>query len=232
MVRLQGLTMTYPMGASRVTVLADVSLDVSRGERMAVVGPSGCGKTTLLLLLAGLERPTAGSVWLDGEALEDMDRDALADLRRDRVGIVFQSFHLVSSLTALDNVALPLEIAGVRGARRRAAAMLERVGLAARGTHHPGQLSGGEQQRVAIARALVHEPALLLADEPTGNLDDHTGEQVADLLFELTAAAGASMVLVTHDLGFAARCDRVLRLHEGRLSGPRDAAPPVHAAST
>ena len=224
MVRLQGLGMSYALGASEVEVLDRVSLEIFRGERVAVVGPSGCGKTTLLLLLAGLERPTAGSVQLDGDALERMDQDALADFRRDRLGIIFQSFHLIGSLTALDNVALPLEIAGRRGARKRAAAMLERVGLAARAAHHPGQLSGGEQQRVAIARALVHEPVLLLADEPTGNLDDHTAAQVADMLFELTAAAGAALVLVTHDLEFASRCDRVLRLHDGRLHGLGDDA--------
>ena len=196
MVRLDGVTMAYPVGTSQVMVLSEISLEMARGERVAVVGPSGSGKTTLLLLLAGLERPTVGSVVLNGEPLEHMDSDG----------------------TALDNVALPLEIAGWRGARERAAAMLDRVGLKGRGAHHPGQLSGGEQQRVAIARALVHEPSLLLADEPTGNLDDHTGEQGADLLFELTAAAGSTLVLVTHDLDFAARCDRVLRLHEAHLS--------------
>jgi putative ABC transport system ATP-binding protein len=227
MVSLQGLGMQYMLGTSEVKVLSDVSLSMSGGERVAVVGPSGCGKTTLLLLLAGLERPTAGSVQLDGVALERMGEDALADFRRDRLGIIFQSFHLIASLSALDNVALPLEIAGLRGARERASAMLERVGLAARAAHHPGQLSGGEQQRVAIARALVHEPALLLADEPTGNLDDHTAAQVADMLFELTA--GTALVLVTHDLDFAARCDRVLRLHDGQLF---DAAAGAAAGAT
>jgi len=223
MVRLSGLTMSYPVGADRVTVLEDVTLDVARGERVAVVGPSGSGKTTLLLLLAGLERPTAGSVTLAGHALESMGADALADLRRDHLGIVFQSFHLVASLTALDNVSLPLDIAGHRGARAQALEMLARVGLDARAAHHPGQLSGGEQQRVAIARALVHRPSLLLADEPTGNLDDRTGEQVAELLFGLCDEAGASLLLVTHDRELAARCERVIRLHEGRLSPPQAA---------
>ena len=151
MVRLEGVTMAYPVGTSRVMVLSEISLEMARGERVAVVGPSGSGKTTLLLLLAGLERPTVGSVVLNGEPLEHMDSDDLADFRRDHLGIIFQLFHLVGSLTALDNVALPLEIAGWRGARERAAAMLDRVGLKGRGAHHPGQLSGGEQQRVAIA---------------------------------------------------------------------------------
>jgi putative ABC transport system ATP-binding protein len=232
MLHLAGLTMRYSMGASEVTVLRGVDLTVEAGERVAIIGPSGSGKTTLLLLLAGLEQPTAGSVAVDGRALAGIDRDALADLRRDRIGIVFQSFHLVPSLSALDNVALPLEIAGAPTARARAAGMLERVGLAERGAHFPGQLSGGEQQRVAIARALVHEPGLVLADEPTGNLDDHTAERVRELLFGLAEQAGATLVLVTHDHDFAARCDRVMRLHEGRLSGPAGARrAPVRAAS-
>ena len=229
-VRLDALSMRYPMGATDVAVLDDLSLTIAAGERVAIVGPSGSGKTTLLLLLAGLERPTHGSVVLDGRALESLGRDALADLRRDRLGIVFQSFHLVPSLSALDNVALPLDIAGVHDAPGRARAMLAEVGLAERAEHFPGQLSGGEQQRVAIARALVHGPALLLADEPTGNLDEHTGERVADLLFDLTARTGTTLVLVTHDLDFAARCDRVLRLHDGRLAQPA-AAPGPHPAT-
>jgi putative ABC transport system ATP-binding protein len=220
MVRLDGLGMRYPMGTDEILVLEDLTLAIAAGERVAVVGPSGCGKTTLLLLLAGLEQPTAGTVTLNGHSLRRMDRDALADLRRDHLGIVFQAFHLVPSLSALDNVALPLEIAGTTGARERAAQMLGAVGLAARAAHLPAQLSGGEQQRVAIARALVHAPALLLADEPTGNLDEHTGAQVADLLFDLVARAGTTLVLVTHDPNLAARCDRVLRLHDGRLCAP------------
>ena len=225
MIELDGLSMHYTLGDSRVDVLRDVDLRIDSGERVAVAGPSGSGKTTLLLLLAGLALPAEGGVAVDGVRLDSLDRDALADLRRDRVGIVFQSFHLVPSLNALDNVALPLEIAGRADARERAAALLERVGLAARAQHYPSQLSGGEQQRVAIARALVHEPRLLLADEPTGNLDDHTGERVGNLLFELTAEAGATMVLVTHDLDFAERCDRVLRLHDGRLGDWRREEP-------
>jgi putative ABC transport system ATP-binding protein len=218
MIALRGLSMHYMLGETRLPILDGIDLDIAHGERVAVAGPSGCGKTTLLLLLAGLERPSAGSVCIDGTALEDLDADALADLRRDHVGIVFQSFHLVPSLSALDNVALPLDIAGRRDARARARELLEQVGLADRARHFPSQLSGGEQQRVAIARALVHEPKLVLADEPTGNLDEHTGARVAQLLFALNAQIGATLVLVTHDPALAARCDRVLRLHEGTLA--------------
>ncbi len=224
MIQLQDLSMHYDLGASRVEVLRQVNLGIAPGERVAVVGPSGCGKTTLLLLLAGLETPGAGRVSVAGHDLAALDRDALADLRRDQVGIVFQSFHLLASLTALDNVSLPLEIAGRDDARDRARELLERVGLADRARHYPSQLSGGEQQRVAIARALVHQPRLLLADEPTGNLDDHTGEQVGELLFQLTEASGATFVLVTHDHDLAGRCHRVLHLHEGHLTEGRPAA--------
>ena len=225
-VELQRLGMHYDTGTSRIQVLSDIDLTVLAGERIAVVGPSGSGKTTLLLLLAGLEQPTQGSVILDGVPLAGLGSDGLADLRRDRLGIVFQSFHLMPSLSALDNVALPLEIAGQRDARARAREVLGRVGLGARLEHYPAQLSGGEQQRVAIARALVHRPKLILADEPTGNLDDRTGEAVGDLLFELHARSSTTLMLITHNADFAARCDRVLRLHEGRLSeftGYRDA---------
>ena len=218
MIRGSHLSMRYDAGASRVDALRDVDLQIAPGERVAVTGPSGCGKTTLLLLIAGLERPTSGTVTIDGAALENMDADALADLRRDRIGIVFQSFHLVPSLTALDNVALPLEIAAAADARSRAEEMLAKVGLDARGRHYPSQLSGGEQQRVAIARALVHRPAVILADEPTGNLDDQTGTMVAGVLFDLLGETGATLVLVTHDVELAGGCDRVLRLHDGALA--------------
>ena len=210
--------MRYALGGSGVRVLDGVDLDVRRGERIAVTGPSGSGKTTLLLLLAGLERPTAGTVELDGMRLDRMSADELADLRRDHVGIVFQSFHLVPSLTALENVALPLEIAGRSDAIERAQTLLEAVGLTSRVGHFPSQLSGGEQQRVAIARALSHAPKLLLADEPTGSLDDRTGEAVADLLFALNEREGSTLLLVTHNPALAARCDRVLRLHGGTLA--------------
>jgi len=209
--------MHYDVGFSRVDVLKNLDLRVGRGEHVAISGPSGSGKTTLLLLLAGLERPSAGAVSLDGVALDGLDRDQLADLRRDRIGIVFQSFHLVPSLTAIENVALPLEIAGKPDARTKSRALLEDVGLGGRAAHYSSQLSGGEQQRVAIARALVHDPSILLADEPTGNLDDHTGEAVGDLLFKAAARTKTTMIVVTHNMELAARCDRVLRLHDGRL---------------
>lgn len=220
-IELRGLTLRYGNGTQPIEVLRGVDLDIGAGQSVAITGPSGTGKTSLLLLLAGLERPAAGTVTLEGRRLDTLSRDALADLRRDRVGIVFQSFHLLPSLTALDNVALPLQIAGRRDALALARERLAEVGLAHRLEHHPSQLSGGEQQRVAIARALVHRPRLLLADEPTGNLDDHTGEQVRELLFALHRGSGTTLVLVTHDLAFAARCQRVLQLHEGRLQEGR-----------
>ena len=217
LIAVRQLTMGYALGPRRVEVLRGVDLQIAAGTRVAIAGPSGSGKTSLLLLLAGLERPSAGQVVVDGVDLGALDADALADLRRDRIGIVFQSFHLLPSLSALDNAALPLQMAGRRDARDVARAMLTRVGLGGRLQHRPSELSGGEQQRVALARALVHRPRLLLADEPTGNLDDHTAESVRDLLFELNRDLGTTLVLVTHDLSFAARCDRVLRLHDGQL---------------
>ncbi len=217
MIELNNLTMSYALEHGRLEVLTGVNLEVDDSDTVAIVGPSGSGKTTLLVLLAGLELPAEGSVRLDGRALDELDEDALADLRRDRIGIVFQSFHLVPSLTALGNVALPLEIAGAADSRARAQAMLERVGLAGRVDHYPAQLSGGEQQRVAIARALVHAPKLLLADEPTGNLDLRTGETIIDLLFALNADSGSTLILVTHDEAIARRCQRVVRLREGKL---------------
>jgi len=218
MIRIRNLSMEYALNGARVRVLDGIDLDVAPGERVAVTGPSGSGKTTLLLLLAGLEQPTGGSLELEGRRLDALGADALADLRRDRIGIVFQSFHLVPSLSALENVALPLEIAGRAGARERARELLASVGLADRLAHYPSQLSGVEQQRVAIARAVSHSPGLVLADEPTGNLDDRTGESVAELLFELNRASETTLVLVTHNAALAARCDRVLRLHEGALA--------------
>ena len=182
-----------------------------------MVGPSGSGKTTLLLLLAGLERASDGSISINGVQLSELDVDTMADLRRDRLGIVFQSFHLIPSLSALGNVALPLEIAGRSDARQKAREMLHNVDLGHRETHYPAQLSGGEQQRVAIARALVHSPALLIADEPTGNLDQHTGDKVGDLLFDLHTQMGATLIMATHDQEMARRCDRVLLMDNGSL---------------
>ncbi|MGI9334573.1 MAG: ABC transporter ATP-binding protein [Gammaproteobacteria bacterium] len=232
MIHLENLCMHYDAGAGRVDVLRGVNLEIGAGERVAVTGPSGCGKTTLLLLLAALERPVSGSIIMDGVDLGSLDSDALADLRRDRIGIVFQSFHLIPSLTALDNVALPLEIAKQRNARAQAREMLARVGLSAREHHYPSQLSGGEQQRVAITRSLVHRPALLLADEPTGNLDEHTGAMVSEVLFELIGESGTTFVLVTHDLSLVHACHRVLRLHEGALEPCARPRPESRTSST
>ncbi len=217
MIEVNGLTMRYDLDGDAITVLDRVDLEVADGESVAIVGPSGSGKTTLLLLLAGLERPAAGQISIDGVNLFDLDADGLADLRRDRLGIVFQSFHLIPSLTALGNVALPLEMAGTADARERAADMLARVGLGHRERHYPTQLSGGEQQRVAIARALVHRPALVLADEPTGNLDKRTGAQVSETLFELHDNLGTTLVMVTHDDAMAGRCERSFQIDDGRL---------------
>ena len=210
MIELNNISMSYDLEHGPLQVLASVDLGIEDGDTVAIVGPSGSGKTTLLVLLAGLEQPVQGSIRLAGRSLGELDDDTLADIRRDDIGIIFQSFHLVPSLTALGNVALPLEIAGRAGARNRARQMLERVGLAERASHYPSQLSGGEQQRVAIARALVHSPKLVLADEPTGNLDSRTGEKIIDLLF-------STLVLVTHDEAIASRCRRVVRLHQGDL---------------
>jgi putative ABC transport system ATP-binding protein len=198
-------------------VLVDVDLTLNQGETVAILGPSGSGKTSLLLLLAGLEQPSSGSILLDNKDLASLDADEMADLRRDSLGIIFQSFHLVPSLTALGNVMLPLEIAGKNSAHKTATAILERVSLAERAGHYPTQLSGGEQQRVAIARALVHQPRLLLADEPTGNLDAKTGERIIDSLFGLNRETGSTMILVTHDESIASQCQRVLRLKHGKL---------------
>jgi len=217
MIKLETLSMHYDTSSARVEVLKNLDLQIRAGEHVAISGPSGSGKTTLLLLLAGLEHPSEGSVRIDGIALDTLNRDQLADLRRDRVGIVFQSFHLMPSLTAIENVALPLEIAGKPDARRKSHALLEEVGLDGRASHYPSQLSGGEQQRVAIARALVHSPSILLADEPIGNLDDHTGKAIGDLLFDVAARTETTMVLVTHNMTLAHRCDRVLRLQDGQL---------------
>ena len=204
----------------RLDILAGVSLSVAAGESFAIVGASGSGKTTLLGLLAGLDTPTGGSVRLDGHALEMMDEEARADVRRRLVGFVFQSFHLLPALTAEENVMLPLELEGRDDARARAREALAEVGLHTRRRHYPAQLSGGEQQRVAIARAFVHRPRVLFADEPTGNLDQRTGHHVADLLFALNRDLRTTLVLVTHDAQLAARCARGVELTEGRLGAP------------
>jgi putative ABC transport system ATP-binding protein len=210
-----GKQVSSPEGT--LAILADVTLAVRRGESVAVVGASGAGKSTLLALLAGLDEPTSGRVWLAGQELTALDEDGRAALRARHVGFVFQSFHLVPALTALENVMLPLELAGRADARRAALEVLDRVGLAERVGHYPRQLSGGEQQRVAIARAFVAGPDVLFADEPTGNLDSGTGERIMDLLFGLNAGAGTTLILVTHDRSIAARCGRLIRLDAGRM---------------
>lgn len=217
MIELKALSMRYLLEQDTVTVLSGIDLTIGKGESVAVVGPSGSGKTTLLLLLAGLEQASDGTILIDGVQLSELDVDAMADLRRDRLGIIFQSFHLIPSLSALGNVALPLEIAGRSDARQQAREMLEKVDLGHREKHYPAQLSGGEQQRVAIARALVHAPALLLADEPTGNLDHQTGDKVGDLLFDLQTDVGATLIMATHNQDMARRCDRVLYMDNGTL---------------
>jgi putative ABC transport system ATP-binding protein len=201
-----------------LTIVRDISLSVAACESIAIVGASGAGKSTLLALLAGLESPTSGEVWLAGSNLSLLDEDGRARLRAQRVGFVFQSFHLVPSLTAVENVMLPLELAGRRDARVCAGEMLERVGLASRLGHYPRQLSGGEQQRVALARASVGAPAVLFADEPTGNLDTVTGARIAQLLFQLNAGSQTTLVLVTHDRALAARCGRLLTMDAGAMS--------------
>lgn len=206
---------TSPEG--ELTILDDVSFSIARGETAAIVGPSGAGKSTLLALLAGLDQASSGEVWLNGIELGGLDEDGRAQLRNREVGFVFQSFHLMPSLTALENVLLPLELSAAPDARATARRALERVGLDHRLGHYPNQLSGGEKQRVALARAFVTEPSLLFADEPTGNLDNKTGVRILDLLFELNAAAETTLVLVTHDMNAAARCGRRIELAGGKL---------------
>jgi putative ABC transport system ATP-binding protein len=217
LVRLRGLSLTLTAASGPVEVLREISLDVLEGETISVVGPSGSGKTSLIMVIAGLERATAGEVRVAGHDLTALAEDELARFRRDSVGIVFQDFHLIPTMTALENVAVPLEFAGQRDAFARAEKALEAVGLGRRIGHYPGQLSGGEQQRTALARAFVTEPRLLLADEPTGNLDGETGEHITDLLFDLQARTGTTMMLITHDPALAARCRRRLDLADGRL---------------
>ena len=212
-----GKQVSSPEGT--LAILSDVSIGIARGETVAVMGASGAGKSTLLALLAGLDEPTSGTVCLAGSDLTTLDEDGRAAVRARHVGFVFQSFHLVPSLTALENVMLPLELARRRDARGAALEVLGRVGLAGRVDHYPRQLSGGEQQRVAIARAFVTRPDVLFADEPTGNLDAVTGERIMELLFGLNAETGATLVLVTHDQALAARCGRVIRLDAGRVVG-------------
>ena len=216
-IELKDVSLTLGEGPSRVEVLRKVDLTVTAGEATGIVGPSGSGKSTLLMVLAGLERVDTGSVTIAGETLGGKSEDEIAAFRGRTIGIVFQSFHLIPNMTALENVAVPLELAGRRDAFAIAARELEAVGLGARVTHYPGELSGGEQQRVAIARALAPRPRLLIADEPTGNLDQSTGQQIADLMFSTAAERGTTLVLVTHDPALAARCARQVAMRSGRI---------------
>jgi len=225
LILLEEVSLTLPSAAGPVDILRGISLTIETGETVALVGPSGSGKSSLMMVLAGLERPSAGRVWLAGHDLGALDENALARLRRSHIGVVFQSFHLLPTMTALENVAIPLELAGRRDAMAIAAAALGRVGLGHRLGHYPGQLSGGEQQRVAIARALVAGPVLILADEPTGNLDGATGRAVIDCLFDEHARLGSALLLITHDAGLAGRCDRQLQLADGRIVVDQRAAP-------
>lgn len=218
MIQTRDLRLTVPAAAGPVNILAGIDLVVQPGEAVGIVGPSGSGKTSLLMVLAGLERATGGSVHVAGHDLTAMDEDALARFRRDNAGIVFQSFHLIPTMTALENVAIPLELAGAGDAMDRAADSLRAVGLGHRLTHLPGQMSGGEQQRTALARAFAPQPRLLLADEPTGNLDHATGRSVMDLLFGMQAERGTTLLLITHDPALAARCDRQVRIADGRIA--------------
>jgi putative ABC transport system ATP-binding protein len=215
--RAQGITKQVSSPEGTLTILADVDLSIAAGETVAIVGASGAGKSTLLALLAGLDEPSAGRIWLNGAELTSLDEDGRAAVRAHHVGFVFQSFHLVPSLTAIENVMLPLELAGRPNARAAAAEVLAKVDLTPRRGHYPRQLSGGEQQRVAIARAFVTRPALLFADEPTGNLDSVTGERIIELLFDLNRAAQTTLVVVTHDQAIAQRCGRVIHIEAGRL---------------
>lgn len=219
MIEISNLTMQLTSGGRAVTILDRIDLQVPAKQFLAVIGPSGSGKSTLLGLIAGLDRPTAGSIRIDGISLSELSEDDLARLRREKVGMIFQSFHLIPTLTALENVQVPLELRGETGADREALRLLDAVGLGDRRNHYPVQLSGGEQQRVAVARAYAARPALLLADEPTGNLDSSNGARVMDLLLQLHRDQGSTLVLVTHDPALAARAERILSLRDGRVVG-------------
>jgi len=212
-------------GAGTVDILRGINLSVDEGEAVGLIGPSGSGKSTMLMVMAGLECASSGTVRVAGHDLGAMSEDQLAAFRRDHTGIVFQSFHLIATMTALENVAVPLELAGRRDAFARAREALESVGLSHRVRHYPGQLSGGEQQRVALARAVAAKPRILLADEPTGNLDGATGEQIIQLMFALQADTGATLLLITHDASLAARCGRVVHLNDGKVSRVTTGAP-------
>jgi putative ABC transport system ATP-binding protein len=216
-IALSNVHLSLESNAGTIEILKNISLNVSTGESLALIGPSGSGKSSLLMLLGGLERASSGSVRVAGTELSDLNEDQLAFLRRDQMGIVFQSFHLIPTMSALENVATPLELAGVTDAFKKARGALDTVGLTHRQDHFPGQLSGGEQQRVALARAVVAQPKILLADEPTGNLDGINGIAIMDLLFSLRDQFGSTLILVTHDPVLANRCNRIIRLHDGEI---------------
>jgi putative ABC transport system ATP-binding protein len=216
-IALTGVNLSLGRGAGRIHILKDIELHIGRGEAIGLVGPSGSGKSTLLMVMAGLERVDNGTVAVAGKTLSSLDEDALALFRGRHVGIVFQSFHLIPTMTAIENVAIPLELAGIPKAQERAARELAAVGLGARQRHYPAELSGGEQQRVALARALAPDPAIVLADEPTGNLDEATGAEIIELMFSTHQRRGTTLVLVTHDPMLAARCDRIVMLRSGRM---------------
>jgi putative ABC transport system ATP-binding protein len=221
-IKLSGVEVSLPSQAGMVEILRGLDLDISGGEAVGIVGPSGSGKTTLLMVIGGLEAVAAGTVKVAGQNLSALSEDELATFRRDNVGIVFQGFHLIGTMTALENVAVPLEFKGTRDAFGIARRQLERVGLGHRLTHYPGQLSGGEQQRVAIARALAAGASIILADEPTGNLDFETGAGIMELLFDLQRQSGTTLVLVTHDRELAAQCGRIVEIRDGRVAGGSD----------
>ena len=224
MIALSKAELHLASAGGEVNILRGIDLNVARGERLGVVGPSGSGKSTMMMVMAGLERLTGGSITVAGEDLSQLDEDALARFRRARVGIVFQAFHLIPTMNALENVAVPLEFAGAADAFDRARTSLETVGLGHRLDHYPAQLSGGEQQRVALARAFAPGPDLLLADEPTGNLDGDTGATIIETLFDLSRDQGTTLVLITHDPAIAARCDRVVHIRDGRIAPDGEAA--------
>lgn len=230
--QIQNLTKVYQSGSRELTVLDDISFSVREGETVAIVGPSGSGKTTLLGLSAGLDRSTSGSVSIFGQDLSNLDEDARAAVRNEHVGFIFQNFQLIPTLTALENVMIPLELQGLSGARDRSKELLDRVGLSDRLGHYPNQLSGGEQQRVSMARAFSNSPRLLFADEPTGNLDDATGTNVEDLLFELNREEGTTLVIVTHDLALAQRTQRIIKLRGGKVESDSSVAAPVELSNT
>jgi putative ABC transport system ATP-binding protein len=226
-VALGGVNLALGRGAARVHILKDIDLHIGRGEAVALLGPSGSGKSTLLMVMTGLERPDSGSVVVAGQDLLGLDEDRLARFRGKNIGIVFQAFHLIPTMTALENVAVPLELAGIRDADAIAERELAAVGLAQRARHYPAELSGGEQQRVALARALAPDPAIIVADEPTGNLDEATGRDIIELLFRGQAERGTTLVLVTHDSALAARCSRVLHMRSGHIESRASVASKV-----